>query len=381
VRYFRDVTEARNASHKLEIAAEEWRRTFDSISDAVSIQDSDFRLVKVNRAYARMLGKEPQDLLGKRCYEVVHQCERPVDRCPHQHTLKTGKPGREEFYEPNLGVFLEVTTSPVFDEDGKAVGSVHVARDITARREMQDQLLLADRLSSIGELVSGVAHELNNPLTRVVESSYLLMERELPEEVKEDVGVICGEARRAARIVRDLVSFAGKHAQVKQVCRLNDIVEDVLRLRAYQQSVSNIEVARRLSPDLPDIMVDCFQIQQVFLNIIINAEYFMTQAHQHGTLTVSTERLGGILRASFADDGPGIAPENIGRVFNPFFTTKEAGKGTGLGLSVSHRIVAEHGGRIYVNSQPGAGATFVVELPPAEGSGPKQSEGGQPGPA
>jgi signal transduction histidine kinase len=150
---------------------------------------------------------------------------------------------------------------------------------------------------------------------------------------------------------------------VKQLSHINNIIEDVLRLRSYEQKVHNIEVERRFVPNLPEIMVDYFQMQQVFLNLIINSEYFMSQAHNKGILTITTERLGNTIRISFADDGPGIPKENLSRIFNPFFTTKEVGKGTGLGLSICHGIVTEHGGQIYAISELGQGATFVVELP------------------
>ena len=177
------------------------------------------------------------------------------------------------------------------------------------------------------------------------------------------MGLVYSEAQRAAGIVRNLLTFARKHSPVKQLSQINNVIEDVLRLRAYEQRVNNIEVSRQFASDLPEVMVDYFQMQQVFLNIIINAEYFMTQAHNRGTLTITTERLDNIVRISFADDGPGISKENLSRIFNPFFTTKEVGKGTGLGLSICHGIVAEHGGSIYARSRLGKGATFVVELP------------------
>jgi signal transduction histidine kinase len=150
---------------------------------------------------------------------------------------------------------------------------------------------------------------------------------------------------------------------VKQLSQINNIIEDVLKLRAYEHKVNSIVVKRQLSPDLPEIRVDYFQMQQVFLNIIINAEYFMTEAHKRGTLTITTKKERSNLIISIADNGPGISKENLSRIFNPFFTTKEAGKGTGLGLSICHGIVAEHGGQIYARSQPGKGATIFVELP------------------
>jgi len=137
----------------------------------------------------------------------------------------------------------------------------------------------------------------------------------------------------------------------------------VLSLRAYEQRVQNIEVNTQFAPGLPEVVANGFQLQQVFLNIIINAEHFMTEAHGRGTLTITTEQKGNIIWASFVDDGPGIAEENMSRLFDLFFTTKEVGRGTGLGLSICHRTVAEHGGKIYAQSELGRGATFIVELP------------------
>ncbi|MDH5364743.1 MAG: ATP-binding protein, partial [Dehalococcoidia bacterium] len=201
--------------------------------------------------------------------------------------------------------------------------------------------------------------------------SQLLLERDIADDIKDDLGLICSEAERAAGIVKNLLTFARKHAPVKQLSQINNVIEDILKLRAYEQKVNNIEVDRRFASDLPEIMVDYFQIQQVFLNIVINAEYFMAQEHNKGTLTITTEKLDNIVRASFADDGPGISKENLSRIFNPFFTTKEVGKGTGLGLSICHGIVTAHGGNIYARSRPGKGATFVVELP-INNSGLKQ---------
>ena len=163
--------------------------------------------------------------------------------------------------------------------------------------------------------------------------------------------------------MKNLLAFARKHAPVKQLVDINSIIEKVLELRAYEQRVSNIKVITQFAPDLPEVMVDYFQLQQVFLNIVINAEYFMIEAHNRGTLTITTERIDNTIKVIFIDDGPGIAEENLGHLFDPFFTTKEVGKGTGLGLSICHGIVTEHGGRIYAESKLGKGATFVVKLP------------------
>jgi len=223
--------------------------------------------------------------------------------------------------------------------------------------------MMADRLASIGELAAGTAHELNNPLTSVIGFSQLLMEKDIPDDIREDVEFIYNEAQRAANVTKNLLTFGRKHAPVKQLNQINKIIEDVLNLRAYEHKVNGIEVKKQLAPDLPEIMVDYFQMQQVFLNIIINAEYFMIVAHNRGTLTITTKKQNSTVKISIADDGPGISREDLSRIFNPFFTTKEAGKGTGLGLSICHGIVSEHGGQIYARTQQGKGATIVIELP------------------
>jgi len=360
---FRDVSKLKQAQERIQHAAEEWRRTFDSITDFVSIQDKDFRIIRVNKAYADLFKKKPQELLGKTCYELMHNTDQPVQYCPHQKTLQTGRSATEEFFESHLGIFLEMTTSPVFDEKGNVISSVHVARDITKRKQMEQQLILNGRLASVGELAAGVAHELNNPLTSVIGFSQLLMEREIPDDIREDLSLVHSEAQRAAGIVKNLLTFARQYTPVKQLTRIENVIEAVLRLRTYEQKVNRIEVVRRFATDLPEVMVDYSQMEQVFLNIIINAEYFMTEAHGRGTLIITAEKLGSIMRISFADDGPGISNENLSQLFNPFFTTKEVGKGTGLGLSICHGIVTEHRGKIYTRSQVGTGATFVIELP------------------
>jgi len=359
----RNISERKQVEERIKHAAEEWRKTFDSISDLVSIHGKDNKIVRVNMAYADAFNMKPKDLIGKPCYEVVHGTKEPWPNCPHKQTLETKKPAMAEFFEPHLGIHLQVSTSPMFNEKGEVVGSVHVARDITERKQIEEQLVMTDRLASIGELASGIAHELNNPLTSVIGFSQLLMDGNIPDDVKEDLGVIYSEAQRAANIVKNLLTFARKHAPVKQLSQVNSIIEDVLKLRAYEQKVSNIQVDTRFATNLPAIMVDYFQMQQVFLNIIINAETAMSDAHNKGTLTITIERVDNVIRTSFADDGPGIAKENLSRIFAPFFTTKEVGRGTGLGLSICHGIVTEHGGRVYARSELGKGATFVVKLP------------------
>jgi len=360
--FVRDITERKKMEEAIRHAAEEWRKTFDSISDAISIHDRNFRIQRANKAFADIFNMQPSQIIGEHCYEL-HKGQKPISGCPHQQSLATGKPAAAELYESHLGKYLLESTSPIFNEKGEIVGTVHITRDITEQKQQNERLVIADRLASIGELAAGAAHELNNPLTSIIGFSQLLMEKDIPDDAREDVELIYNEAQRAANVTRSLLTFGRKHAPVKQPNQINNIIEDVLKLRTYEQNVNGIKVKKLLAPHLPEIMADYFQMQQVFLNIIINAEYFMTEARKRGTLTITTKKQNSNVRISFTDDGPGISRENLSQVFNPFFTTKEAGKGTGLGLSICHGIVSEHGGQIYARSQPGKGATIIVELP------------------
>jgi PAS domain S-box-containing protein len=355
--------EGKRAEEGMERAAREWRTTFDAISDWISIHDENFKITRMNRAFAKVFKKEPKELIGKTCYELVHGTKEPWPDCPHQRALKVKHPTRQEFVNPHLGIYMEVVCSPIFNDRGEVTATVHIVRDITERKKMEEQLVVTDRLASIGELASGVAHELNNPLTGIIGYSELLLDEDIPDNVRKDLRVIQREAQRSAGIVRNLLTFARKHAPSKGPVDINSIIQKALELRAYELKVNNIQVNTYLASDLPEIMADGFQLEQVFINIIINAEYFMIEAHGRGTLTITTEQVGNTIRASFTDDGPGIAKKNLGHLFDPFFTTKEVGKGTGLGLSISYGIISEHSGRIYAESELGKGATFAVELP------------------
>ena len=235
--------------------------------------------------------------------------------------------------------------------------------DITLELDRQDKLYLTDRLASVGEMASGIAHELNNPLSSILGLSELLADEGLPDSIKEDVTTINGEAKRAAVVVKNMLSFARKHASSKQAVQMNQVIEDVLKLRSYHWKTNNIAVECNFDPALPYVMADYFQMQQVFLNIILNAEQSMEEAHGKGKLIISSKHVGGLVKLTFIDDGLGIARQNMGRIFDPFFTTKEVGRGTGLGLSICYGIVTSHGGRIYAQSEIGKGATFIVELP------------------
>ena len=227
----------------------------------------------------------------------------------------------------------------------------------------QEQLVQSEKLAAIGTLVSGVAHEVNNPLTGVLGRVDLLL-REEPEEVlRGDLKVIQHETKRAVRTVQNLLSFAREHKAEKSYMSINEALESILDLRAYHLRVNNIELHTDLHPDVPWTMADPHQLQQVFLNLINNAEQAMGEARGQGALSVATRHIDNNICVTFQDDGPGIPEHMLTQVFDPFFTTKPVGKGTGLGLSICFGIIREHGGEIRVASQLGKGTTFTVELP------------------
>lgn len=275
----------------------------------------------------------------------------------------------------NSAVWVEVTAHadpPTVD------GSVRVdalVRDVSERKKLEDQtrdlyhqLLQAEKLAALGQTVSGVAHELNNPLATIHTWAERLSQRptdEVDDKTRRGLETIVRESERAARIVRNLLTFARKRQSTRSMVDLNQVIRETLSLRAYEQRIMNISVVDALATGLPQVFVDAHQIQQVLLNLIINAEQAMLAANGRGNLLVRSshdiEREAIVLEIH--DDGPGIPEELQPKIFDPFFTTKEVGKGTGLGLTVAYAIVQDHSGRIRLASRAGAGASFYVELP------------------
>ncbi len=238
--------------------------------------------------------------------------------------------------------------------------------DITDAVLMRERLFQSEKMASVGQLVSGVAHELNNPLTGILGFAQLLLARDLDAESRRYVETIAGEAERASKIVQNLLSFARRRRPEKTLVNLNTLVERVLELREYELRVHDIEVNRDYAPDLPPCFADPHQIQQVLLNVLINAEQAVKGVRGPRRIAVRTTSAAGWVRVTVQDSGPGIAPDHLRRVFDPFFTTKPVGEGTGLGLTISYGIVEEHHGRISVDSRLGEGATVTVELPAAQ---------------
>ena len=260
------------------------------------------------------------------------------------------------------------------EPSGSAAATLHVEaliRDVSERKKLDDQsrdgryqLLQAEKMAALGQTISGVAHELNNPLATILSWAERLAERNVDDKTRQGLEVILAESERAARIVRNLLTFARKRQTTRAMVDLNQVVRETLALRAYEQKVSNVKVVEALSSGVPEVFADGHQIKQVLLNLVINAEQACIGANGRGTIVVRTshdaDRGSAVLEVN--DNGPGIAEEKQGRVFDPFFTTKEVGQGTGLGLTVAYAIVQEHSGRIWLSSS-NAGTSFFVELP------------------
>jgi two-component system NtrC family sensor kinase len=255
-----------------------------------------------------------------------------------------------------------VHTSPVTEGD-VVTGVLAVVRDVGEEKLLVEQLVQQEKLAAIGQLVSGVAHELNNPLASVMAYSQLVLTSAGDDAARDDaLRTIHAEAKRAAKIVSNLLTFARQHPPQRTTTFVNDVITSILEMRRYALKVHGIEIDERLDGSLPAIWADPFQLQQVLLNLVGNAEQALSAWEGEKRIGVTSEVRSGRIVVTVTDSGPGIPPTELDRVFNPFYTTKSVGKGTGLGLSVSDGIIREHGGSIRVESR-GRGASFIVELP------------------
>ena len=370
-----NALERKKAEEALKQSEHSYRVLFESTLDGLIVMDIEtMKVVFGNQTAAKLYGYESVgDAIGINPLDFVHSDDK-------EKVLEVIK---KDLFEKGLRQVNEFRT---MTRDGRemwisAIGTgteyqgrpaiLVSIRDITeqkkvegAKRRLEEQLQLSSRLAAIGELSAGVAHEINNPLTAIKGFSELLLARyDLDEAVKSDVKAIFKEVQRAIKVTQDMLSFARRHEPEKCFISINEALAKNLDLYACHMKTNNIDMVVEFDPELPKTMADFYQLQQVFMNIVINAEQAMSEAHGRGKLTVKTQRSDGMIQVIFADDGPGISEENMKRIFDPFFTTKEIGKGTGLGLSICYGLVEAHGGRIYARSRAGQGASFIVEIP------------------
>ncbi len=338
----------------------------DSTSDGVAFIDLDENAQYANGAYCELYGYTQEEMIGINRSVAIPEdlASQDIAREIIAEGLKGGWRGEVKRVRKDgevIDIFLTVT--PVKNKDGAVIGLLGVSRDITESKLTEKRLEETARLTSIGELAAGVAHEINNPLTSVLGYSQLLMSADVPQAVLDDLQIVYSEASRAAKIVHNLLSFARRSEANKTYMDITVVLERALEMKSYDVQSGNIQVTRDFAEDLPATMLDEQQFIQVILNILNNAEHAMKALGSGGQLDVRTSFEEDHIRISISDTGPGIPHEQLGKIFEPFFTTKAVGQGTGLGLSISYGIVRQHGGDIWAESILGEGTTFHIEIP------------------
>ncbi len=339
-------------------------RVLNHSPDFILTTDNEGLITEFNHSAERLAGHSKSDLLGK-SFRVLFEEERDsglVDRILEmkeitRYSASLSRKGGSE-------VKLELNMSILRNEQNDLDGTVWLGRDVTELKAAQSKLLQAEKLSAIGEAISGVTHELNNPLSVVLGFSQLLMVRNANSPMIRELGKIHDSAIRCQKIVQNLLSFVRGYQPERTYLGVNGILEKTLELLKDRFEENQIELVRELSPEVPRTMLDFHRMQQVFLNLFNNARQAMTVLPDRpGCLVVHTSHEDGMIRIAVTDNGEGMEEATRKRIFDPFFTTREQGGGTGLGLSVTYGIVREHGGQISCRSRRGEGTTFVVELP------------------
>lgn len=360
--------EARASAYEARLLA-----LLDSVHDGVWLIGADGTVEFANHRLGQLFGVNAHELrpgIAQRqaTDRVAKQCCSPDEaRARWQHLEANPEEvcwDEFDLREPRRRV-LERFSRPLYDAQQRFAGRLEIYRDVTSQRLLEDKVLQREKLAAVGQLVSGIAHELNNPLTAVAGYAQLLLAAHLPLHLRARAERLAQEAERAGHIAKNLLLFARGAKTEKQPVDLADLLERTLALRAYELRVANIQVERDLASPLPAVLSDPYQLQQVFFNILLNAEQAIRSQRDHGRIRVSLRGRPeeARVRVEIADDGPGVPPNLLPYLFDPFFTTKPPEEGTGLGLSISQAIVKEHGGELFVHSASGEGATFVVELP------------------
>jgi len=326
------------------------------------------KFILTNPQFQKITGFGADELQGSASLGIVFADDRDRVRQLAVEMLKGQHPAAYEFrYVTSSGEIrwaLESVASVLYKRERGLLGSF---MDINEKKKLDSQMLIAGKLASIGELAAGIAHEINNPLTIVTGYAQLLLEsKDVPKDMAKDLQKIYDESQRVVKIIQNLMRFARRNNPGKDSVDVNEVIGRALELQHYDLVKSNITLTTHLATDLPLLMADFNQLQQVFLSIMTNAQQALSEIKGKRKITLSTSAQNGFIRISIADNGPGISAGDMTRIFDPFFTTKEVGSGSGLGLSVSHGIVSEHDGKIYVESTPGKGASFIVELPAPE---------------
>jgi len=363
-----DITERRAIEKRLYQQQEFARRLVDSFPDLIFVCDTDRRYTFISPKVEEVVGFSQQEMVGSVFGERTHLEDRPSLLSVFDDLLQR----KRNFASIEIRVRhkegewrrLRCNFSPLFDVNGSIEGVVVSGRDITEVKRLEEQLIQAEKLAAMGQMLAGVAHELNNPLTAILGASELIRDRSgLDENTRRQLEMTHRQARRAARIVQNLLEFSRPASPQKKALDLNAVLDRTLQLHEHSLRRNSIQVDFHPSPNLPPTIGDANQLIQVFLNLVANAEHAIREVRASGRIQIRLGKLSSRVYASVQDDGAGIPPEILPKIFDPFFTTKRPGGGTGLGLSICMSIVREHGGDMEVESLPAGGAAFTVYLP------------------
>ena len=346
---------------------------FDGITDGLIIVDRDFRIVAVNKAEAAFIGMEPQDIVGRPCYEVYCRGEVACEACPAHATFTSGAATLVPQLNISTGFHrrgVDVYTFPVKGENGETIQAIQYIKDVAERVKLQVQLREVEQLTGIGQMAANVAHEIRNPLIAVGGFARQLHEdMDLNDPRRELTLIIIEEVTRLEQILREQLTLERHLQPVLRPVDINHILRDVRKLLSHGVLSSQISLMGELQDGLPVTVGDANQLKQVFLNIIGNA---IQSTEDGGTITVSSSQRGDTIVVRIRDTGPGIPEDVMSKLFVPFFTTRKSG--SGLGLAVTRRIIENHGGEISVESKVGEGTVFQVVLPIVRSTGELEHE-------
>jgi len=354
------VAELSSVYDQVALAKAEWDSTFDAMSDPVFLFDNKGRLSRINKAGLVLAnGPSIEDLLQRTCCDLGITCDSKI--CRVKQVVETGEKWSCEI-ENRTGSFV-LKGDPVKDEQGNLRSVVIVLTDITAYKALREQVLYADKMATVGQLVAGVGHEINNPLNAIMGfTNIALMDENLSDKTKRHLEIVVSQAMRTRKSIQTLLSFVRQQKPKKALYDINTLLQQVLDLVEHDLQLNSIQLTVDLA-ESPKVMCDSPQMQQVFLNVIVYSEQATVQSHGRGRLEVKSRQFEDRAIVSIHNDGQFITPENLKRIFDPVFTPKEGGNGTGLGLSICYGLVQEHGGRLYAESTQERGTTFFIELP------------------
>lgn len=379
---FRDSSERKMLIEQLETAKNEWEETFDTINDAITIHDSDFNIIRANRAAEQLLDMPLDTIFKQKCFISYHGTDTPPDGCPSCMTARTGEESVTELYEPHLEKYIQIKALPRYNKQKEPIGVVHVVHDITDQKraeeqqnKLQVQLNQVQKMESVGKLAGGIAHDFNNMLSAIIGySEIILMSLPYDSPMREEVKAIKDSGDKAAVLTRQLLAFSRKQVLDVRPLDLNSVVEGMVKMLARVIN-EDIKLDLHLDQGIRSVVADRSQLEQVLLNLAVNAGDAMPNGG-HLIIETSTIELdkdfvdqhaesqpGEHVQLVVTDTGAGIPDDVRQMIFEPFFTTKEVGKGTGLGLATVYGIIKQHGGQIYVYSEMGKGTTFKIFLP------------------